>query len=136
MVFIILLIHSVTDMKYKNVIKELTVLGIIGGILLWIQTIIGGSFSYEQLFALCPGSFCLFFGKITKESIGYGDGMILLMLGFFYSWEVICVIFMKASMFAVVVALLLLIVFQKNRNYEIPFVPFLTIALWMEELCI
>ena len=134
MVFIILFIHSITDIKCKKVIKELTVLGIIGGIFLWCKMVLKGTFSYEQLIALCPGIFCLFFGKMTKESIGYGDGMVLLMLGFFYSWEAICMIFMEASMFAVVVALLLLVIFRKNRNYEIPFVPFLTIALWMEEL--
>lgn len=132
---LMMLIHSITDIKYKKVIGQLLFVGVFSGILFWSFEIRNGTWEYTKLFALCPGSILLLFANITKEAIGYGDGWILVMLGFFYEWEDVCGILMSAFLFATIVALLLLIFFRKHRTYEIPFVPFLTMALLMEELC-
>mgnify|MGYP003299792499 CR=1 FL=1 len=134
-IMLVMLVHSITDIRYKKVMGQLILLGIFVGIIFQGRDIWNGTWEYAQIVALCPGILCLVLAKITKEAIGYGDGMILFMLGFFYKWETLCVIVMEACMLAAVVALVLLTVFRKNRKYEIPFVPFLTLALFVEELC-
>jgi len=132
--FFIMLIHCITDMKYKKVSMELTIMGIGVGIISWILDVVKGSFAYEQCLALLPGVFCLIIGKIKREAIGYGDGMIMFMLGFFYKWDSLCIIGMYACLFASVVALICLVIFHKSKNYELPFVPFLTVAICLKEI--
>ena len=132
---LMMLVHSITDIKYKKVIGQLLFGGVCVGLLFWSFEIGNGMWENTRLFALCPGIFLLLLAKITREAIGYGDGWILVMLGFFYKWEELCGILMGAFLLATIVALFLLWVFRKQRTYEIPFVPFLTVALFMEELC-
>lgn len=121
---ICLLIQSVWDIRTKK-------------IPLWISLCFGGcSFLYSIgchrdwlgfLFALVPGVVCFVLGYWTREAIGYGDAMLLCALGMLYSLEEILFICVAAVMLAGVAGLILLIVFQKNGKYQIPFVPF----LWM-----
>ena len=132
----IMLIHSITDIKYKKVRFELTLVGLIIGLLFIILDIWKGIFPYEKVGGILFGIACLIFGKITNEAIGYGDGMILLMLGLFYHTEQIFIVIFWASLFAIIVALFLMIIFQKNRKYEMPFVPFLTLGMLMEKICV
>lgn len=132
--FFIMLIHCITDMKYKKVSMGLTIVGMGVGIISWILDVGKGCFAYEQCLALLLGVFCLLMGKITREAIGYGDGMIVFMLGFFYEWQYLCIIGMNACLLAAIVALICLVIFHKSRNYELPFVPFLTVAICLREI--
>lgn len=132
----IMLIHSITDIKYKKVRFELTLVGLIIGILFIILEIGKGILPYEKAGGILFGIGCLIWGKITNEAIGYGDGMILCMLGLFYHTEQIFIVIFWASLFAVMMALFLMITFQKNRKYEMPFVPFLTLGMLMEKICV
>lgn len=134
-VVLMMFIHSITDIKYKKVMGELLFAGGVLGVLFWSFQIRNETWEYTKLFALCPGIVLLLFANITKEAIGYGDGWILLTLGFVYEWEAVCGILIGAFMFATIVALICLILLRKHRTYEIPFVPFLTLAVFMEELC-
>lgn len=135
-ILLVMVIHSITDIKYKKVIMELTLAGIGVGVICLLFDVVRETFEYEQLLALLPGIVCLIMGRITKEAIGYGDGMIFLMLGFFYEWECLCMIGMRACILAAIAALICLIILHKNRKYELPFVPFLTFAVWVEEFCV
>ena len=133
---IIMLIHSITDIKYKKVRFEVTFVGLIIGLLFIILDIWKGILPYEKVGGILFGIGCLILGKITNEAIGYGDGMILCMLGLFYHTEQIFIVIFWASLFAVIMALLFIIIFQKNCKYEIPFVPFLALGMLMEKICI
>ena len=135
-IIIIMLIHSITDIKYKKVRFEVTLVGLIIGLLFIILDIWKGIFPYEKVGGILFGIGCLILGKITNEAIGYGDGMILLMLGLFYHTEQIFIVIFWASLFAIIVALFLMIIFQKNRKYEMPFIPFLTLGMLMEKICV
>ena len=84
------------------------------------------------LFSMIPGISFLFFSKLTKEVIGYGDGIVFLMLAFFLTLSDILSLLMQAFLLAGVVALVLLVVFQRKGKERIPFIPFLFIAFLME----
>jgi len=77
------------------------------------------------LFACLPGVVCLFLGFCTRQAIGYGDGILLCSLAMLYSLEDMMKIILIAVSFAGMTGFILLLFFQKNRKYEIAFIPFL-----------
>lgn len=89
------------------------------------------------LTGLLPGIFLLILAKITREAVGYGDGLILLFIGLSLGfWECIGIFFagLLGVFFAAVLALLL---FGRKKGLEIPFIPFLLTGLaggyfWMK----
>lgn len=78
--------------------------------------------------ACLPGIIFLGLAKVTKEVIGYGDGVILLVMGFYLPLQRILSVGMLAFLLAGIVALVLLVVFHKKGSYQIPFLPFLAAA--------
>lgn len=128
---IMLSIQSYWDIKDRAIPTSVSILGGVFGLLFSI---------YEErelvhlLAAFVPGILCLFFCKISKEAVGYGDAIVFLVLGLFYSLEGIVSICMAAYSVAGILALILLVFFHKNKNYEIPFIPFVWIGWGVEFL--
>ena len=65
---------------------------------------------------------------MTKEVIGYGDGVIFVVMGTYMSASKLISIGMLAFGLAGIVALILLVVFHKKGKDQIPFIPFLAVA--------
>jgi len=124
-IFIILTIQTYWDLRYKKLPLLISLVGVVIGVPILI-------FSQRELMdillALLLGVIFLLIGKITREAIGYGDGILLIVMGLFYSAKQMWSICIMAFVFAGVVALVLLLIFRKKGNYEIPFVPFLLLA--------
>lgn len=70
---------------------------------------------------LLPGLLTLAFGKLSKEQIGYGDGWLLLALGFWLESQRLYQTVFLGILLCCVGAFL-------SRKKELPFVPFLTAA--------
>ena len=87
----------------------------------------------ELACACIPGLTVLCFARMSKESIGYGDGLLILEMAFFLSCKEVIVINMMAFGVGGVVALFLVSVYRKTGKAEIPFVPFLALSygIWM-----
>jgi prepilin signal peptidase PulO-like enzyme (type II secretory pathway) len=62
---------------------------------------------------------------MTGQKVGYGDGLLLLALGCYLVWEDMLLMCMAAVFCGGIWGLVLMIFFHKNKDYEIPFVPFL-----------
>ena len=117
------------DFKYREIPQWLIVLGGILGILFCL----GEQRALLSVLCSClPGVAALLFSRITKEVMGYGDGMVLLVLGLFFSISRVLSIGMAAFALAGLMALALLVIFRKRGNYRIPFLPFLTVAYGLE----
>lgn len=86
------------------------------------------------LISCLPGIFALMFSKLTREVMGYGDSILLLVMGIYLPLEELLSIGMLAFGIAGIVALILLVFFQKRGREEIAFVPFLSIAYALEYL--
>ena len=67
-------------------------------------------------------------GKVTKEAFGYGDGLVILILGIYLGFWNLTIVLMIAFFMASVMALLLLISKRGKRKLAMPFVPFLCIG--------
>lgn len=113
------------DLKYKEIPLWFVIVGGIGGI---VFCILEGRVPTEVVLACIPGALALVFSKLTKEVMGYGDGIVFLVMGIYLSLERLLAIGMLAFLIAGVVALVLLVVFRKKGNYRIPFLPFLFLA--------
>ena len=88
-------------------------------------SLLGGCWKNPVWFlGLLPGIFMLILAWSTRESIGYGDGLVILCMGCFYALGEMMAIVMIAITIAGIAALGLLIFGHKNRKSEFPFVPF------------
>lgn len=89
------------------------------------------------LAGLLPGIFLLVLAKITREAVGYGDGLILLFIGLSLGfWECIGIFFI-GLLGVFLAAVLVALFFGRKKGMEIPFIPFLLTGLaggyfWMK----
>lgn len=127
----LLSIQTYWDLRFKEIPLWVSLLGAaIGtGLSLW-----EGRSVLDILIALIPGIICLVLAKISREAIGYGDGILLLSLGSMCSISKLLSTCFWGTAFAGIVAMVLLIVFHKKGCYQIPFVPFLLLGWLMETI--
>lgn len=126
---ILLGIQGFIDLKYREIPLWISLLGAGIGMAFCIEE----ERTIVSIFLACiPGIIVLVFSKFTKEVIGYGDGILLLVMGTYLPIEKLLSIGMLAFTIAGIVALVLLVIFRKKGSYEIPFIPFLSLAYIME----
>lgn len=122
---VVLAIQTFFDVKYKKVPVILTTIGgIIGVIILLIQQ----GLNTEVFWALLPGCLCMLYSKLSREALGYGDSFMVLIMGLFCSLDQLIILLMIAFGIAGCTALILLVIFHRNKKYEIALFPFLFAA--------
>lgn len=130
-VFIIFLgTCAVFDIKKKEIPFVLIIIGVISSIGINIWQIYEGRLSVASVgISILPGLFFILISFCTKEKVGYGDGLILivsgLVLGFYQCFLGLCISLLFSSVFA----MLLLILHKAERNSTVAFVPFLTLGM-------
>ena len=124
-------IQGYFDFKYKEIPLWLSLFG--GGLGIFL-CIIEKRNIMDVLLACIPGVILLIFSWLTKEVIGYGDGIVFLIMGTYMSLSQICAIGMSAFSIAGIFALILIVIFHKKGKDQIPFIPFLVLAYGMEYL--
>lgn len=124
-------IQGCVDFKYKEIPLWFSLLGGIIGVGFCVAEERAG---IEILCGVMPGVLALGFSWLTKEVIGYGDGIVLVVMGIYLPIREILSLGMMAFSIAGVIALILMTVFKKKGNYRIPFLPFLAVAYWIDYL--
>ncbi len=74
------------------------------------------------------GILLLIVSKCTKESIGYGDSWIILLLGIYLGYLRILRVLFAASLFAGIVSVFFLWKCGWKKTATLPFVPFLSLS--------
>lgn len=121
-----LVILTVMDLKRRKL--KLSVL-LAGGIFIPAGVFCSSGVSPVYLAAGgAVGAVFLGISKITEESLGYGDSILILIMGCFIGFWDILTLLMAAFMMAAVFSLVLLIRGRFRRKDSFPFVPFLTAA--------
>lgn len=117
---------GIVDLKWKKVNLLFLIPYIIAGILCNLKyqllapiSIVGG---------MVIGIVMIGIGMITKGKIGIGDGIILIVTGLFLGFFDNLFLLLSATFLAAMIGALLLLIKGVNKNYEIPFIPFLFIA--------
>lgn len=89
----------------------------------------------EVAAGILPGGVVMLAAWVTKESIGYGDGIVLAVLGLFCGASKAVAILGMSLMLAAVLSMLLLVLRKAGRKTALPFVPcicsgYLLCLLW------
>lgn len=118
-------VNAWMDLKKKQV--SLAVIGIFSAAgLIW--AICTGKISWQFFIPAVIGTFFLLISIMTKGALGMGDGWIMMALGTVLNVEEFLLMLFAGMLCCAVWAGILLIVFRKGKNTEIPFVPFLLLG--------
>lgn len=114
------------DWKEQNVYLYMPVLAGIAGVLLHLfyqeNTIT------DMLLGVSIGGIVVLIAWISKESVGMGDGMMLMVSGVFLgAWGNLQLI-LTALLLVGGTALFFVVIKRKGRDYRVPFLPFLLLA--------
>lgn len=125
-----LTIQSLWDMKHREILISISLIGTVGGIfgVIFAERNFG-----DLLFAIIPAGICFIFSKLSHGALGLGDAIVLAVMAFYCSLEQILSICIVAFSIAAIVALYLIIIAHKKGDYQIPFVPFLWIG-WLIDM--
>lgn len=123
---IILGVICVFDLKRKKIPVYMLIVLAAAGI---ISNFTVGEFDIEKrIIAMLPGMILLIVSMITKQQIGYGDGMIILIMGLYIDIDDILSIVLSSFLLSSIAAIILMTVFKKKKNFEMAFSPFLLIG--------
>lgn len=115
---------SLTDLCMRRIPLFLT--GVFGGVGMLLLLYHGDWVAYGP--GLLVGGLFLGLAFVTREAVGRGDALVILGLGAFLDWQQLMGTLFLALMACAPVALVLLVVFRKDRRTELPFVPFLLLG--------
>lgn len=127
--FIFLAICAVFDGLQKRIPLAAVWLGILTAICLRAGGMMGEVNLPAMALSLLPGAVFFLLGFVTREKVGYGDGWVLLMIGFFLDFSRCFFILLAGLLIESVVALVLLALRKIKRDKEIPFCPFLLLGM-------
>lgn len=123
---IILGVICVFDIKRKKIPVYMLIILAAAGI---ISNFTVGEFDIEKrIIAMLPGMILLIVSMITKQQIGYGDGMTILIMGLYIDIDDILSIVLSSFLLSSIAAIILMTVFKKKKNFEMAFSPFLLIG--------
>lgn len=130
LVGLLLIIAGISDIKTRKVsIKLLLLFGaaaLANTIFLQRTDVVG--MLLGMLLGMIPGIILLLLGKLTRESIGYGDGCLIIIIGIFLGINKTIELMMTALFMAAIYSIFLISFKKAGRKKEMPFVPALFIA--------
>lgn len=126
-------IMSVEDIRKKG-IKRLWLIGL--GIVGLIFTIADAEvLCVSFLLRFVPGVVFVLLAWATREQIGMGDALLILVMGWYLNAIGLVDVCLLAFFIAGLVALVLLVVIRKSKKFELPMVPFI-FAGYVVMLCL
>ncbi len=126
-------IMSVEDIRKKG-IKRLWLIGL--GIVGLIFTIADAEvLCVSFLLRFVPGVVFVLLAWATREQIGMGDALLILVMGWYLNAIELVDVCLLAFFIAGLVALVLLAVIKKSKKFELPMVPFI-FAGYVVMLCL
>lgn len=123
---IIFFMGTFFDIKYKALPKWFLISAFVLSLTLYgiLQP-----FSWKVMAGgLLPGVIFLFVSFITKEAVGYGDGIFLAAAGILLGFSEMVGILLIGLLVSAVFSLFLLVFKKATRKTALPFLPFLTVG--------
>ena len=97
---------TICDIKTNTVSLKCSLLTIL--LLLFLRFLFGIFYIDDFIISILPGTFILFMGIITHQSIGYGDGIVFIVSGIALGKDYILLLVLGAFIFSSVYSLFLL----------------------------
>ena len=122
---IFLLYEAIVDIKMKSlrlgIFPVAAAVGLVCGI-------IKGLSWYDFVLSIIPGLILILISILTREAIGLGDGLGVIVIGLYCGIVDCFVLCCIAFLFSAIFSVLLVIIKHRKREFRIPFYPFLLIA--------
>lgn len=133
---ILLGISSYTDIRNRKISMRLLLAFGILAIPIWIEKLYtNGIFEVSTiLISILPGLLLLLLGKATRESIGYGDGYLLILIGIYIGFIRTVNILIMALFLTAIISIFLLIFCKANRRMELPFIPVVLVSYLLQSI--
>lgn len=132
MLLAVLAVSAYRDWREKQIYLYLPIGALILG-LIW-HLVCRERALEDMLLGAVVGLVMIIIGKVTGEAIGIGDGMMLVVSGIFLGfWGNMCLL-MTALLLVGCVALFLIVIGKKGKDYRLPFLPFLLVAYLLQLL--
>ncbi len=120
-----------TDLEKRILPDELTIGGSIFAIgisflrndIYWVEALVGGSIG----FLIFIGAYYLFLKTKKKEGLGWGDIKYIILIGAFFGPLKMLLIIILSSILGVILWLIMVLIFKKEKDYELPFGSYLSI---------
>lgn len=125
LVLLFLGINTLSDIRYRKVLLWPMPVFFFFGIVLYVWN---GSKVVSGITGLLPGIFLLAIGKLTKEAVGYGDGLTVLVMGIYLDLWDTCEIVAGGLFLSAIWGGILMILKKKEIKQEFPWMPFLMIS--------
>lgn len=122
--FIVLLFLSYIDIRLHRV--PVKVLAVSGAAAVLYQFVFGECCVWEILAGAGIGLLFLLIGRITKESVGYGDGWGIFVLGLYLGFGELLTVLLISFFLLAIFAVFVLCLKKMPRKCAFPFFPFLT----------
>ena len=114
---------SYTDIKKRRIcVWEITAIALI----LFLLALIGGNLEKERLYSMIPGLIILFIAHVTDEQIGYGDGLVFLLVGMHTTIMDLMGIILLSLFLCTILSVGLLVLKKCGKRTSLPFIPFIT----------
>lgn len=114
------------DLKWKRINLYILIPFLVSGIicnlsyqLFPIASLLGG---------VAIGVVLLMISFVTRGKIGSGDGVVLMVTGLFLGFYDNLLLLLSATFLSALVGAFILFIKGMNKNYEIPFIPFLLLS--------
>lgn len=125
--FVFLTLCAFFDIRTKRI--PLWILLVFGSMILGITGISGTLIHQSLCLQLLPGMVFLLMSLLTGEAVGYGDGIVILLLGVSLGIRLCVSIVFVGLVLCAGVSLLILILKKGSQQTRLPFMPFL-LAAW------
>ncbi len=126
-------VHSIEDVKRKEITISVTLFSAILGILLHL--FYQDESIYSMLAGMFSGILIVFLSIISKGKIGMGDGVVFMLTGLYLGlWKNLLLMLLSFCL-AAIWALCVIICKPKHRQEKMPFMPFLFIGYIVLFLC-
>lgn len=134
----LLLMGSISDIRTRKIsVKLLLLFGILAisyHVFLKIFRVGEGIELLFYLMAVIPGAAMIGLAKVSRESIGYGDGYLLVVIGLFLGIKRTIVILTGALFITALSSMWLLVGKRAGLKKELPFIPALLAAFLLQTL--
>ena len=127
---VLLLYAAYEDIKKKSIpIYVLAISGALSTIAVGVKFFYLHESPVALLMTVIPGILLLAIAFMTNQSLGYGDGLLVLSMGPVFGLEKMILGMFLAFFLSSIISLLLYVLKKVGRKTEIPFVPFISIGM-------
>lgn len=120
---------SAEDIKRKTVpVIPMMIWGMVGIVL---HIAMGRINDMQMLLGMIPGVAAYILSILTKEKIGRGDALLLVVTGIYMGFWGNIIMLWVGLIFAAIGGVAAIVIFKKKKSDELPFIPFLAAAYVM-----